>query len=280
MDWRRNWPACQGLPSLRRVGPDSLLRFGLAALTGIAATALLGCATAGRVAAPGASLAGPSATGVAAPLPAVGGPGQWLLRAEVSGEDGSASLRLLLRRFDAERFTLSASDAAGQARWEVRCERGKAIWLDPQAKVFCRLDPHRPLRARLGLPGIALIDFPGLLTGEWPPAGLVAPSPPGASAEKPFTAERSGFGGDTSWASWTLWQAGEPVAWFKRLEVDSLLSVRRPSVQVRWRVTAQGDLPRPEGETGDASRSATPASWPGELPVGTRELVCPENAIP
>lgn len=215
----------------------------------------------------------------AASAAAVGGPGQWLFRAEVSGEDGSASLRLLLRRFDAERFTLAASDAAGQSRWEVRCEPGKAIWLDPQAKVFCRLDPHRPLKARLGVPGIALTDFPGLLTGEWPPAELVAPSPPGPTPERPFTAERNVPGGDT-WATWTLWQAGEPVAWFKRLEPDLLLSVRRPSVQVRWRVTAQGDLPRPTGETAVDSLTGTPTTWPGELPVGARELACPENAIP
>lgn len=240
----------------------------------------MGCAAAARVAAPESDTAGTSAHGVTEAIPAPRGKtGQWLFRAEISGEEGSASLRLLLRRFDAERFTLTAADALGQARWEVRGEPGEAIWLDPQAKLFCRLDPRQPMPARLGIPGVALIDFPGLLTGEWPPAELVAPSPTDTSAARPFTADRSGSGG-ALWGSWTLWQQGEPVAWFKRLDSDALLSVRRPSVQVRWRVTAEGDLSRPADEPGGGSRAATPPEWPGVLPAGAQERICPDHAIP
>ena len=36
---------------------------------------------------------------------------------------------------------------------------------------------------------------------------------------------------------------GNPAVWYKRLASESLLSVRRPSVQVRWRMTAQGPFP-------------------------------------
>ena len=214
--------------------------------------ALLGCASAARVAAPGTDAAGSFAHGAAEPIAITRDKtGQWLFRAEISGEEGSASLRLLLRRFDAERFTLTASDALGQARWEVRGDPREAIWLDPQAKLFCRLDPRRPMPERLGVPGVALGDLPGLLTGEWPPAELLAPSPADTSAARPFTAERNSASG-ASWRSWTLWHEGEPVAWFKRLDPDLLLSVRRPSVQVRWRVTAEGDLSRPADEPGGA----------------------------
>lgn len=208
----------------------------------------------------------------AIPAPAGGGrAGQWLLRAEVSGEEGSASLRLLLRRFGSQRFLLTAADALGQARWEVRRDGGEAIWLDPQAKLFCRLDSRLPLQARLAMPSIAVADFPELLTGEWPPADRVAPEPSALSAERPFTAEANVAGRAGAWRSWTLWQAGEPVAWFKRADGDSLLSVRRPSVQMRWRVTAASDLPAEEAGT---------ASWPGALPAGSREMSCPDNAIP
>lgn len=216
-----------------------------------------------------------------------GAPGQWLFRAEISGEAGSGSLRLLLRRFDAERFTLAAADALGQARWEIRRDHERGLWIDPQAQLFCRLDPRLPLRAKLAVPSVPLADFAGLLTGEWPPADLVVQLPAAtATPERPFTAEpadrhRPGAseerrGGD--WASWTLWESGEPVAWFKRLDSESLLSVRRPSVQVRWRVTAQGMLPQPAGESVD-TRELSAASV-GDVPAGVQEMACPDNAIP
>ena len=102
-------------------------------------------------------------------------PGQWLFRAEVSGEEGSGSLRLLLRRFAAERFTLAAADALGQARWEIRRDRRRgdlARFLRTHA--FCRLDPRQPLRASQWVPNIPLANLPGLLTGEWPSASAVA----------------------------------------------------------------------------------------------------------
>lgn len=245
----------------------------------MAALALVGCAAAPRVAAPATVATGPAAHAVTEPIPVPRGrTGQWLFRAEISGEEGAASLRLLLRRFDAERFTLTAADALGQARWEVRGDTGEASWLDPQAKLFCRLDPRRPMPARLGVPGVALVDFPGLLIGEWPPAELVAPSPTETSAARPFTAERGNSG--ALWGSWTLWEEGEPVAWFKRLDPDSLLSVRRPSVQVRWRVTGESDLARPADEPGGGSRAAAAPQWPGVVPAGAQERICPDNAIP
>ncbi|MEO7794741.1 MAG: hypothetical protein ABIV06_08215 [Thermoanaerobaculia bacterium] len=230
-----------------------------------------------------ASDAGSAVAALAAsalPAASPGRPGQWLFRAEVSGEQGSGSLRLLLRRQDADHFTLSASDALGQARWEVRREADSAIWFDPQARLYCRLDPLRALRARLALPSIPLADLPGLLIGEWPPEGRVGPaSPPSPGENRPFTGEM----GAESWATWTLWEGGEPAVWFKRVGADSLLSVRRPSVQVRWRLAAHGGLgPVPgsqaPGRSGDADSTASGGS--SHLVSGAREMTCPENEIP
>lgn len=200
-------------------------------------------------------------------------PSQWLFRAEISGEEGSGSLRLLLRRFAAERFTLAAADALGQARWEIRRDRDEAIWLDAQTHLFCRLDPRQPLRASHWLPNIPLENLPGLLTGDWPAESAVAPGPgPAPTAQHPFTGER----GEGVWASWTLWEGGEPVAWFQRRGPDSLLSVRRPSVQVRWRMSAHGHLDLP------AAALAAPGTaflLPGDLVPAAREIACPENAL-
>ena len=206
--------------------------------------------------------------------------GQWLFRAEVSGEEGSGSLKLLLRRFAGGSFALVASDALGQPRWEIRRDHDEAVWLDPQGGRFCRLDARLPLRATQWVPKIQLADFPGLLIGEWPTASEVAASgaesveasaAPMVPAGQRITGERGALG----WASWTLWEEGIPAVWYKRLASESLLSVRRPSVQVRWRMTAQGPLPlSPEQE-----RSPF-ALLPAELAASSREIECPENAIP
>lgn len=261
------------------------MRGGMGALVLLA---VVGCATAGRefsAGSPGPPPP-PPVTGPAAGVSAIEGrPGQWLFRAEISGDGGSGSLRLLLRRFAVDRFTLAAADALGQARWEIRRAGENAFWIDPATRRFCRLDPHRPLQSMLALPSIPLADFPALLTGEWPAESAVAESAAaGATADRPFTAEDDGPGishgggggvrGVRRWASWTLWEVGVPVAWFKRLGQDSLLSVRRPAVQVRWRVTAESAL-EPAAEAGPEA-----SAWPGDSPEGWSESVCPENEIP
>ena len=237
----------------------------------------LGCATVASV--------GPApAPDALAALSAPEDSGQWLFRAELSGEEGSGSLKLLLRRYDGGRFMLQASDALGQARWEIRRDRDAGVWLDPQGRRFCRLDARLPLRATQWVSKIRLADFPGLLTGEWPseaevialaapaaPAEATAAAGPSALADRRITGER----GESGWASWTLWEEGLPAVWFKRLGAESLLSVRRPSVQFRWRVTAQSALPLTPGQAGAAF-----ILLPGELLESSREIACPGNAIP
>ncbi len=233
---------------------------------GAPAAALAGPATEGMAVAEASETSATTAGSAASPRP-----GQWLFRVEISGEEGSGSLRLMLRRLSADRFILSAADALGQARWEIRRERDAAVWSDPQGHLFCALDARLPLRARQWVPDFPLSDLPGLLTGEWPAASAVASAAPVAGTTgRRITGER----GPDAWDSWTLWEDGEPVAWFKHLGADSLLSVRRPSVQVRWRVTAQGSLGPPGSAVGDNFLR------PGELIASAREIACPENAIP
>lgn len=216
--------------------------------------------------------------------------GQWLFRAEVSGEEGSGSLKLLLRRFDDRRFTLSAADALGQARWEIRRLGDEAVWFDPAGRRFCRLDARRPVRAALWVSEIRLADFPGLLTGEWPspaevagPSGTPEPGAPDVGGDAGEPGGAPGMSGrwltgdrdERGWASWTLWEEGAPAVWFKRLGAESLLSVRHPSVQVRWRVTAQSSLPPSSDLEGTSF-----VLLPGELLASAREIACAENEIP
>ncbi len=266
----RSW---QGFLEPRRLRAGSCFALGLLGL------AISSCATPARV--PRA----PAVAGIAAGPPAGGGiSGQWLFRAEVSSAEGAGSLRLVLRRYDAARFTLEAADALGQARWEIRSDRDEAVWIEPQGHRFCRLEARVALRTPQWVSTISVADIAGLLTGEWPPDGALSTPPDSTSpasssaagvagvaassavsASRHFTGERAG----NEWASWTLWEGAEPLVWFKRLGADSLLSVRQPAVQVRWRVTARGNL----GESAFLL-------LPGDLSASAREIACPDNAIP
>jgi len=228
---------------------------------------MLNCATSARVARAPAVAGIPVATATSA-----GNQGQWLLRAEVSSAEGVGSLRLVLRRYDSTRFALQASDALGQVRWEIRSDRDAAVWIEPQGQRYCRLNARLALRTPQWVSNIPVSDIAGLLTGDWPPIDASAPPPApqlslpfSDAALRHFTGERAG----KEWTNWTLWESGEPLIWFKRIGVESLLSVRQPAVQIRWRVTARGNL----GES-------VFLLMPGELSASAREISCPENAIP
>jgi len=180
----------------------------------------------------------------------------------------------VLRQFSPARFILQAADALGQVRWEVRRDQDEAVWFDAPAQHFCRLDARLALRTPQWVASISISDIAGLLTGDWPPQGGPAEPPvsPSSQSPQPVPATRTRITGERAarnWASWTLWEGSEPAAWFKRLGTDALLSVRKPSVQVRWRVTARSDL----------SDSAF-VLLPGELTASSREIACPDNAIP
>lgn len=234
---------------------------------------MLQCATAARVSRTRNGASDPPALATAGAIP-----GQWLFRAEVKTASGSGSLRLVLRRFDASRFTLSASDALGQARWEIRSDGIEAVWLEPEAHRFCRLDARRALRTPQWVSSISVADIAGLLTGEWPPEDALAPPPvppespaPPASGLQRITGDRA----QERWTNWTLWEGSEPLVWFKRLGTDSLLSARQPAVQFRWRLTARGGL----GDLGNLNGGAF-VLLPGQITARAREIACPDNAIP
>lgn len=209
--------------------------------------------------------------------PGVASPGQWLFRAELAGEEGSASLKLLLRRWGSDRFTLQLSDSAGGARGELRREGAEALWFDPRQGTFCRLDAYEPIRGSWPLPPFAVADLAALLIGEWPRPEVVVKGPgERASGTRPFTAvpagEREGPG---LWRRWTLWKGGEPSAWFERQGVESLLSLRSPAVQMRWRLTATASLPAGEAEEAGSAGAHSLLTPPG----GAEERSCPGNEI-
>ena len=151
--WRPSWPVWSGTRSLSSGGPLALL--------------LLGRDNAGLRDCRRASVRRPLPT----PWQRRSAPedsGQWLFRAELSGEEGSGSLQLLLRRYAA-----GVSCSRLRTPWARRAGRFAAtgtlaVWLDPQGRRFCRLDARLPLRATQWVSKIRLADFPGLLTGEWP----------------------------------------------------------------------------------------------------------------
>ncbi|MEO8275986.1 MAG: hypothetical protein ABI639_07170 [Thermoanaerobaculia bacterium] len=193
-----------------------------------------------------------------------------MFRAEVASAEGSGSLRLVLRRMDAAHFSLQAADALGQSRWELRVAGADAVWIDSSARRYCRLDARRPVQLPQWVANVAIRDFAGLLTGDWPretaladPVELSFPGamPPGAMPRR-LAGERE----DGRWKQWTILEGDEPTLWWKRSGEEAVLSARQPAGQIRWRVSAHN------------ASAAEPFSL---LPEGAgAEVACHENALP
>lgn len=184
----------------------------------------------------------------------------------------------MLRRFDATHFSLRAADALGEPRWEIRRALDEAVWIEPGAHRYCRLNGRFALRTQHWVSNLSILELEGLLTGDWPPAeGLAAPVEfaPGSTVAGPPKRRISGERAAGRWTSWTLREDDEPVAWFQRNGPESLLSVRQPAVQLRWRISAQSPLDVGPGPGGERF-----ALLPEELAASSREFACPDNEIP
>ncbi len=188
-----------------------------------------------------------------------------LYRAEVETSGGSVDLRLVLSRGSDGAFELDARDALGRGLWRLRAVGGRAVWLDEERGIFCRLGTETSLR----LPGIewnvAVSSLPELLSGSYPnvPAtGREGDLEIVEQAARTFRGERQ----NGTWSRWTLRESGAPSAWWTRSAGESQLVLRDPPVRVRWRLTAQAPL----------AEEITNV----EPPPGSREVECRDGEIP
>lgn len=209
-------------------------------------------------------------------LPASALARQSLFQAELASEEGSVRLRLVLRVVDRRRFALLANDPGGRLLWSVASIDEQAQVIDHRASTYCLLAVADPLPSALALGRVDSI--PALLRGRLPEA----PSRPqeqgwqgladlayDVAPGRRLTAKLAPAGGATgvtapsTVSGWTLWQADQPVAWLTAEENGGLLSVRRPSMQLRFALVVDEPLVDPE------RLAVLPAP-----PAGFREVTC------
>lgn len=176
---------------------------------------------------------------------------QRLFRVQYDGPEGHGGFRLTLRLDSPDRYRLSAVDPLGRALWSLSVEGEEALWIDRRGERYCRLEGAIELTA-LPLGPFAMPALPAVLLGR-PPLG---PAAGGAAGGDPLEYhDRLGRrwrvtldGAEV--AGWTLYDDGEPVAWWSRQKGESVLSERRQNVQIRWRQVVSEPLtelgPAPE----------------------------------
>jgi hypothetical protein len=224
----------------------SLLRTGGLLL---AAAAALGCARPGLAVATAAT--GPGAQVGSEPwqIPASELATQRLFRLRYDGPEGQGSLRLTLRLAAADRYRLTVADVAGRPLSTLSVEAGEGLWVEPREERYCRLRSAVELEALPSL-RLPLAALPAVLLGRLPAAPSGRPPRLGPRFEyRDAEGRRWGAGmaaGEV--VSWTLWEAGEPAAWWRRRGEEAILSERRRGVQMRWREVAKeplAELPPP-----------------------------------
>jgi hypothetical protein len=172
---------------------------------------------------------------------------QRLFRMSYSGPEGEGSFRVTLRLAASDRFQIQAVDPLGRSLWTLDAKGGADLWLDHRNRVFCHP------AGRLDLPGLplgsfALAELPALLLGRLPaePPPDAVPARQGDQLTlddaqgRRWTATLAGG----AVRAWTLWEGGEPAAWWAERDGGGVLSVRPArgaagdaggGVQVRWK---------------------------------------------
>lgn len=195
-------------------------------------------------------------------MPAAELASQRLYRVRYQGPEGDGSLRLTLRLAAPDRFELSAADPLGRARWSLRLDGDRARVVDHERREYCRTG------SSLRVPEVALAELPveslpRVLLGRLP---VPPPAARASAAEIDFRDQRG-----RRWtarldegapASWTLWEAGEPLLWWQPQPRGGVLSHRR-GAQFRWRETVAEPL-----------AAGPSALGPGAPPEGYREVEC------
>lgn len=196
-------------------------------------------------------------------IPADAYPSQMLFRMEAETSDGEASVRVVLRLQEPDRYRLTLSDRLGRTLYTVDVGLGGGWLADHRSRQACPIPASGGALVLRGAPleGLAIAALPAVLLGRVPaePASPILEDGDGAEDELSFrdprgrrwTVRREG----TEVVGWTLWQGGEPVLWWRRDGERALLSDRLRGAQLRWQTVAREGLPD------DLAEPAAPAGF-------------------
>lgn len=165
---------------------------------------------------------------------------QSLFRVDVQGEEQSGRMRLVLRDDPEHRaagFHLAASDPFGRPLWTLAAVGSQIGVIDHRERAFCRASGGVTL-PEVGLAGLPPEVLPRLLRGLLPiePPGSSDPATGGDEIDFRDAAGRrwSATFEAGEPATWTLWQEGRPLLWWRRQPGGGVLS-HREGTQFRWR---------------------------------------------
>lgn len=183
------------------------------------------------------------------PLTAID-PVQALFRLQFAGPRGSIALRLVLRRAARDRYEMRAAGPLGRTLWRLAVAEGTALLIDERNGRFCRMQGEARLEA-LRLPPLPLETLAAALLGEPPVPAAVGDGHGEWRADGGRRWTWSAHAGRV--LSWTLWQEGRPLVWWRRESHGGLLSVRG-GAQLRWsevvREPLRESLAAPQAPTG------------------------------
>lgn len=158
---------------------------------------------------------------------------QSLFKLNYRGQEGGASLKLVLRLRAEDAYQLAAADVFGRPLWTLATDGAHPLWLDFRAERWCALGDTVRL-PDLGLPDLPLRAVPALLLGR-------VPLPPAERDAKPSDYRD---GGGHRWTvsldgaeveGWTYWDGKKPRLWFTAQGGEMVLSAREREAQLRWR---------------------------------------------
>jgi hypothetical protein len=183
---------------------------------------------------------------------------QRLFRAELRGPEDSSNVRLVLRLWRADRFSVSASDRLGRALWQIEVDGAGNRARLVEKEAGCTLDPSRTLE----LPGVVIplpvALLPEVLLGRLPAGVDGRGIRIGAHDERwSYLVE------DGALLSWRLQPSvGAALEW-RRTERGAVLALKAEDLELEWREVANEPLtslppawrPRdePECESADLS---------------------------
>ncbi len=178
-------------------------------------------------------------------LPADAYPSQRLYRMRYQGPENKVSFRLTLYLVAEGHYRMEAADTLGRKAWSLGVTPGERnIFLDHRNKQYCasRGDggqsfvplAHLPLSA---LPQLVLGYIPATPSGEvvYGEGKMVFTDTDGHrwNAQEPPSGEVE-LSASEGLAWWSLEIEGEAVAWWRRIDNESIFSDRRGGQQVRW----------------------------------------------
>ncbi len=175
-------------------------------------------------------------------IPAADLGSQRLFRLRYDGPEGEVGLRLTLWLAAPDRYRLSAADLFGRAVWSLSVEVDEGLWLDHRNSAYCRFAGTIELAA-VPLSPFRFTALPALLLGRLPepPAEWLEPAGEYLDDEgKRWTYQAS----NGRLLKWTVWQRGEPVAWWNGTGNEAILSQRGAGVQIRWREVVREPMAR------------------------------------